>query len=104
MADSNLYNLLNMFSNTALTFLPILIAISAAKIFGGNIYLGAVIGMIMIHPNLINAWSAAGGQETQTLWSWFGVWNISNTGYQGHVILVILSVWLMCVTEKWNAF
>lgn len=101
MADSNLYNLLNMFSNTALTFLPILIAISAAKIFGGNIYLGAVIGMIMIHPNLINAWSAAGGQETQTLWSWFGVWNISNTGYQGHVIPVILSVWLMCVTEKW---
>lgn len=101
MADSNLYNLLNMFSNTALTFLPILIAISAAKIFGGNIYLGAVIGMIMIHPNLINAWSVAGGQETQTLWSWFGVWNISNTGYQGHVIPVILSVWLMCVTEKW---
>lgn len=101
MADSHLYNLLNMFSNTALTFLPILIAISAAKIFGGNIYLGAVIGMIMIHPNLINAWNVAGGAETQTLWSWFGVWNIENVGYQGHVIPVILAVWLMCVVEKW---
>ncbi len=101
MADSHLYNLLNMFSNTALTFLPILIAISAAKIFGGNIYLGAVIGMIMIHPNLINAWNVAGGAETQTLWSWFGAWNIENVGYQGHVIPVILAVWLMCAVEKW---
>lgn len=100
MADSYLYELLNMFSNTALTFLPILIAISAAKIFGGNQFLGAVIGMIMIHPNLVNAWSVAGGAETSTLWSWFGVWNIQNVGYQGHVILVILSVWLMCAIEK----
>lgn len=100
MVHSNFYNLINMFSNTALTFLPILIAVSAAKIFGGNVYLGAVIGMIMIHPNLVNAWSVAGGAETQVLWSWFGKWEIANTGYQGHVIPIILSVWLMCVIEK----
>jgi len=101
MADSYFYGLINMFSNTALTFLPILIAISAAKIFGGNIYLGAVIGMIMIHPSLVNAWTVASGAETSTLWSWFGAWNIDNVGYQGHVIPIILSVWLMCVIEKW---
>lgn len=100
MASSHLYELLNIFSNTALTFLPILIAISAAKIFGGNQFLGAVIGMIMIHPNLVNAWSVASGATTSTLWSWFGVWNIQNVGYQGHVIPVILSVWLMCAIEK----
>ncbi len=100
MASSHLYGLLNIFSNTALTFLPILIAISAAKIFGGNQFLGAVIGMIMIHPDLVNAWSVAGGATTSTLWSWFGVWNIQNVGYQGHVIPVILSVWLMCAIEK----
>ncbi len=101
MENSGLYNLLNIFSNTALTFLSILIAISAAKIFGGNVYLGAVIGMIMIHPNLVNAWSIAGGAETETLWSWFGILDIANVGYQGHVIPVILSVWLMCTIEKW---
>ena len=100
MADSYFYNLVNMFSNTALTFLPILIAISAAKIFGGNIYLGAVIGMIMIHPSLVNAWTVASGAETTTLWSWFGAWNIANVGYQGHVIPIVLSVWLMCTIEK----
>lgn len=101
MADSHIYELLNIFSNTALTFLPILIAISAAKIFGGNQYLGAVIGMIMIHPSLVNAWTVAGGAETATLWSWFGLWDIQNVGYQGHVIPVILSVWLMSAIEKW---
>ena len=82
LSDSQFFALLNIFSNAALVFLPILIAISAAKIFGGNIYLGAVIGMIMIHPDLVNAWSAGGGAQTSTLWSWFGLWNIQNTGYQ----------------------
>lgn len=100
ISSSNIYTLLNMFSNTALTFLPILIAISAAKIFGGNQFLGAVIGMLMIHPDLVNAWTVSTGAETSTLWSWFGLWNIQNVGYQGHVIPVILSVWLMSAIEK----
>jgi PTS system sucrose-specific IIC component len=69
MADSQIYKLLDIFSNAALTFLPILIAVSAAKIFGANVYLGAVIGMIMIHPNLINAWSVGDGKDLPTLWS-----------------------------------
>lgn len=101
MAGSQIYTLLNIFSNTALTFLPILIAISAAKIFGGNKFLGAVIGMIMIHPDLVNAWAVSGGAKTSTLWSWFGLWDIQNVGYQGHVIPVILAVLLMSKLEKW---
>ncbi len=101
IAGSQIYTLLNIFSNSALTFLPILIAISAAKIFGGNQFLGAVIGMIMIHPDLVNAWAVSGGAETSTLWSWFGLWNIQNVGYQGHVIPVILAVLLMSKLEKW---
>lgn len=101
LVGSQIYTLLNIFSNSALTFLPILIAISAAKIFGGNRFLGAVIGMIMIHPDLVNAWAVSGGAETSTLWSWFGLWNIQNVGYQGHVIPVILAVLLMSKLEKW---
>ena len=100
MADSQIYKLLDIFSNAALTFLPILIAVSAAKIFGANVYLGAVIGMIMIHPNLINAWSVGDGKDLPTLWSWFGVWDIRATGYQGHVIPVVIAVLLLSVIEK----
>ncbi|MBR0277502.1 MAG: PTS transporter subunit EIIC, partial [Clostridia bacterium] len=100
LANSQFFGLLDIFSNAALTFLPILIAVSAAKIFGGNIYLGAVIGMIMIHPSLINAWNVSSNAETSTLWSWFGLWNIQNVGYQGHVIPVVISVLVMSKIEK----
>ena len=101
LSDSYFFGLLNLFSNAALVFLPILIAVSAAKIFKGNIYLGAVIGMIMIHTDLVNAWAVGGGAETTTLWSWFGLWNIQNTGYQGHVIPVVIAVFVMCKLENW---
>ena len=101
MAGSDIYKLLDIFSNAALTFLPILIAVSAAKIFGANIYLGAVIGMIMIHPNLTNAWSVGDGSGVPNLWSWFGVWDIKATGYQGHVIPVVIAVLILSVIEKW---
>ena len=50
--SSSIYMFAQLFSNVAYTFLPILIAFSAAKVFGGNPFLGAVIGMIMLHPNL----------------------------------------------------
>lgn len=90
-----------MFSNTAFTFLPILIAVSAARVFGGNIFLGAVIGMIMIHPNLINAWSVASMDAADIpVWHLLGL-PIRQVGYQGHVIPVIIAVWIMCKLENW---
>ena len=49
MANSGTYQIFHLFSNAAFVFLPILVAISAARVFGGNIFLGAVIGMIMVH-------------------------------------------------------
>lgn len=100
-AGSDWYGVLDMFANTAFTFLPILIAISAARVFGGNIFLGAVVGMIMIHPNLINAWSVGGMEASEIpVWHLFG-FPIRQVGYQGHVIPVIIAVWLMCQIEKW---
>ena len=50
-STSSLFVFADLFSNVAYTFLPILIAFSAAKVFGGNPFLGAVVGMIMIHPH-----------------------------------------------------
>lgn len=102
MTDSSLYTIIHLFSNAAFVFLPILIAISAAKTFGGNVYLGAVIGMIMIHSDLINAWSVAGMNPSSipTASVWFGLYKINLVGYQGHVIPVVIAVWLMSVIEK----
>lgn len=100
-AGSDWYGILDLFANTAFTFLPILIAVSAARVFGGNIFLGAVIGMIMIHPNLINAWSVASMDAADIpIWHLFG-FSIRQVGYQGHVIPVIIAVWIMCKLENW---
>lgn len=101
LADSDAYTIFSLFSNAAFTFLPILIAFSAAKAFGGNPYLGAVIGMIMIHPSLMNAWSVATAEAVPTASVWFGLYNINLVGYQGHVIPVIIAVWFMSLLEKW---
>lgn len=97
---SSVYVFAKLFSNVAYVFLPILIAYSAAKAFGGNPYLGAVIGMLMIHPDLQNAWTVAseGVQVRQSVW--FGLYDIDLIGYQGHVIPVIIAVWVMCFIEK----
>jgi PTS system sucrose-specific IIC component len=98
--SSSIYVFANLFSNTAYTFLQILIAFSAAKAFGANPYLGAVIGMIMINPALQNAYTVAteGVQQTQSVF--FGLYEIDMVGYQGHVIPVVIAVWLLSVIEK----
>ena len=97
---SSLYVFARIFANTAYTFLPILIAFSAGKAFGANPYLAAVIGMIMIHPDLQNAWSAAteGVMSTQSVF--FGLYNVDMVGYQGHVIPIIIAVWVLAFIER----
>ncbi len=102
MAQSGTYTIIHLFSNAAFVYLPILIAVSAAKTFGGNQFLGAVIGMIMIHSDLINAWSVSGmdAADIPTASAWFGLYDIKLVGYQGHVIPVVIAVWLMCLIEK----
>ncbi len=100
-AEGDWYGILDMMANTAFTFLPILIAVSAARVFGGNIFLGAVIGMVMIHPNLINAWTV-GSMDAADIPVWhLAGFSIRQVGYQGHVIPVVIAVWLMSRIEKW---
>ena len=98
---SDWYSFLDLVANTAFALLPVLVAISAARVFGGNIFLGAVIGLMMVHPALINAWTvgnyAAGEIPT---WHLF-FFSVQQVGYQGHVIPVILAVLLMSTVEKW---
>lgn len=54
----------------------------------------------MINPALQNAYTVAteGVQATQSVF--FGLYEIDMVGYQGHVIPIIIAVWLMSVIEK----
>ncbi|WP_018247301.1 sucrose-specific PTS transporter subunit IIBC [Orenia marismortui] len=95
--SSSLFTLLNMFSNAAFIFLPVIIAFSAAKEFGANPYLAAALGGILIHPALQNAWTMGEGIE-KTL-DLFGM-QIGMVGYQGTVLPILLAVWVMGYIER----
>jgi PTS system sucrose-specific IIC component len=66
------YQFLDLVANTAFVCLPVLIAVSAARVFGGNVFLGAVIGFVMIHPSLLNAWNVG---SSEAINRFFGVTN-----------------------------
>ena len=109
---SDWFAFLDTVANTAFAYLPVIVAVSAARVFGGNIFLGAVIGLLMIHSAFLNGWNVA---NTEAINAFFGVtdgiipkWHllgniitIQRSGYQGHVIPVIIAVFIMCKVEKW---
>ena len=94
---ADLAGMINLFSNAAFTFLPVLIGFSATKKFGGNPYLGAVLGMIMVHPELMNAYSYGTGAAVPT-WNLFGL-SIEAVGYQGTVLPVLVMSFFLAKLE-----
>ena len=155
-AGSDWYAFLDTVANTAFAYLPVIVAISAARVFGGNLFLGAVIGLLMIHSAFLNGWNVASPQAIHNFfnipvdgvskgmidpailkymtpvkdtldgvnpaliasgkegwdlitqppaiprWNLIGnVVTIQRSGYQGHVIPVIIAVWFMSTIEKW---
>src|SRR5699024_11005008 len=88
--------LFEMLTDTAFAFLPVLIAYSATRKFGGNAIIGIVVGLMMVAPQLPNAWAVAGGDaEPLTLLG------VSIVGYQGSIIPAIVAGWLISKLEKW---
>ena len=118
-ADTDWYAFLDMVANTAFAFLPVIVAVSAARVFGANIFLAAVVGLMMVHTGLLNGWNVGSeeainsffGIDTGVIptWNLFGnlkignyvVGSISRHGYQGHVIPVMIAIWFMSKVEKW---
>ncbi|MFF2499559.1 PTS transporter subunit EIIC [Peribacillus sp. NPDC058075] len=90
---------INVIANTAFTFLPVLIAWSAAKKFGGNPLLGIVLGLLLVHPSLMSAYAYAENPSEVEYWSLFG-WDIAKIGYQGQVLPVIFATWVLTWSEK----
>ncbi len=66
-----------MLTDTAFAFLPVLIAYSATKKFGGNPIIGIVVGLMMV-PHLPNAWAVASGDAEP-----LHLFGLSISGYQG---------------------
>ena len=88
---------INTFANAPFVFLPVLIGFSATKKFGGNPFLGAAMGMIMVHPDLLNAYSI--GVVEPPIWDIFG-FQIEAIGYQGTVLPVLAVSFILAFIEK----
>lgn len=84
---------------TTFDYLPILVMYSAVKRFGGNPILGILVGIVMIHPNLMNR-NAFVLDPSQADYCNFGPLAIAKVAYQGGVFPAILTAWFMSKVEK----
>ena len=89
-----LWSLINLMANTSFVFLPALVGWSAAKRFGGSEILGIVLGLMLVHPDLLNAWNygkAVAGLDGQSLpyFDILGLFQIEKVGYLGQILSLI---------------
>ncbi len=93
--------IVNLMASAPFAFLPILIGFSATKRFGGNPYLGAAAGMMLVMPSLVNGYGVAEAIATNKMpyWDVFG-FQIAQAGYQGQVLPVIGVAWILATLEK----
>ncbi|MRX73370.1 PTS system trehalose-specific EIIBC component [Bacillus lacus] len=97
---ADLANIINLIANTAFVFLPGLIGWSAATRFGGSPLLGIVLGLMLVHPDLLNAWGWGAAQQEGEIptWNLFGL-DVQKVGYQGQVLPVLAAAWVLSKIE-----
>jgi len=89
-------DLFTLLTDTAFSFLPVLITYSATRKFGGNPIIGVLVGLMMVAPQLPNAYAVAeGAAEPLT------ILGIDLVGYQGSIFPAIIAGWLISKLETW---
>lgn len=91
--DSDLYQLLNVFSDAVYYFLPMLLAVSTATHFRCNKFVAMAVAGVLLHPGLISM------MEGEASIHFLGL-PITKASYSSTVLPVILSIWLMAYVEK----
>ena len=92
--------LINISSGAIFGFLPLCVAYSTVKRFGGRPIMGIVIGCIMLSNSLADAYVAAQGTVDVTTLHIFG-FNVELVGFQGGIIVALL---IGIVTAKLDQF
>lgn len=92
------YQLLNVIGDGAFFFMPVLIAVSASKKFGTNVYYAASIALIMLHPNFISMMTTA--HDANETIRFLGLIPVTYATYSYSVIPIILAVWSLKYVEK----
>lgn len=92
------YQLLSVIGDGAFFFMPVLIAVSASRKFGTNVYYSASIALIMLHPNFISMMSQANDMG-ETI-HFLKVLPVTYAAYSYSVIPIILAVWSLKYVEQ----
>ncbi|MNO31780.1 PTS system beta-glucoside-specific EIIBCA component [compost metagenome] len=93
-ATSGTYLILNAASDSVFYFLPVFLAVTAARKFKANQFVSVAIAGALIYPAVI---AAVGSTETL---NFLGI-PIVLVNYSSSVIPIILAVWVQSYVEKW---
>ncbi len=97
--DPNVLTIATILMKTAFTFLPVLIAWSGMKQFGGSPVIGIVLGLMLVNPLLPNPNDVVKGTVEAITFHPFGLeWNV--VGYQGSVLPALVVAYIAAKTEK----
>lgn len=97
---ADLASMINMIANTSFQFLPALVAWSTVKYFKGNPLLGVVLGLVFVHPDLMNAWNYGQAVTSGDIphWTIFGL-DINKMGLQAQVLPALVAGYVLAKTE-----
>ena len=87
--DDSTYQLLNMIGDGVYYFLPIMVGYTASKRLNVDIFIGMVLGAIMVHPTLMKL----AGENQAAFTSLAGI-PVKIVDYSAQALPVILTVWL----------
>lgn len=80
--SSNFLIITQVLTDTAFSFLPVLVCWSAFRVFGGSPLLGILLGLMLVSPLLPTSWDVAQGKADPLMFFGF----IKVAGYQGSVL------------------
>lgn len=83
--SENFLRMSQILTDTAFAFLPALVCWSTMKKFGGTPVIGIVLGLMLVAPQLPNAYAIAGGEAQPIMMEVLGI-NVPVVGYQGSVL------------------
>ena len=98
--SKNVLTMSQVLTDTAFIFLPSLVCWSTMKRFGGTPVIGIVLGLMLVAPQLPNAYAIAAGEAQPIMMDIFGL-SVPVVGYQGSVLPALVLGIFAAKLQKW---
>ena len=99
--SKNVLTMSQVLTDTAFIFLPSLVCWSTMKRFGGTPVIGIVLGLMLVAPQLPNAWAAIPGGAQQPMMMDILGFSVPVVGYQGSVLPALVLGIFGAKLQKW---